>query len=204
MKEETVEDYNVQSNTIHGIPFKLGWSLSRIRASTKMLRHYCIDDIYEYDKAAEQVFKRTQQWNFQTNKPEGEVLDEYMWEEWTTKLEESRQFVFDTLLEFGLCEGEAYFLSIKMTVSTISKFRLKMFIEFGGKDNRKEFEKTALRNAINYLDGRFQMMKVSTEYLWSKEAADDTVTDFCKETAIETANILIEETGAILHAKLML
>ena len=65
-------------------------------------------------------------------------------------------------------------------------------------------EKTALRNAINYLDGRFQMMKVSTKYLWTKEAVDDMVADFCRETAIETANILAEETGAILHAKLML
>jgi len=169
-----------------------------------MLRKCWIDDIYEYVDAAEQVSRRTQQYNHKTNAFEGETLDQYMWEEWTSKLEESRQFVFDTLLEFGLCEGEAHFLSIKVVASSISKFRLKMFIEFGGAKNRKEFEKTALRNAINYLSGRFETMKVSTKYLWTKEAAEEIVTDFCKETAIETANILVEETGAILHAKLML
>ncbi len=190
---------------IDGIPYKFGWPLSRIRAQTKLIRKYWLDDIYEYAIVADQVVDRTEQYDLSTGKiTQGEILDQYMWEEWTSKLEESRQFVFESLLEFGLCEGEAHFLSIKMAVSTISKFRLKMFIEFGGANNKAEFQKTALRNAINYLDGRFQMIKVSDKYLWSKEAVDDIVADFCKAAAFETANILVEETGAILHAKLML
>jgi len=203
------DDTNIERNLIEeadrGIPYKLGWPLSRIRANTKLRRKCWIDDIYEYAIAADQVLERTEKYDLITGKTtEGEILDQYIWEEWTSKLEESRQFVFESLLEFGLCEGEAHFLSIKMMVSTISKFRVRMFVEFGGANNRKEFEKTALRNAINYLDGRFQTMTVSTKYLWSKEAADDIVADFCRAAAFETANILIEETGAILHAKLML
>lgn len=199
-----LDEIECKQESAHGIPFKTEWPLSRIRTTTKIIRNYWLDDLYDYDTASEQVFKRTQQWNFETGKPEGEALDQYMWEEWTDKLEESRIFTFETLIEFGLCEGEAHFLSIKTMSSTISKFRLKMFIEFGGQEGKEEFRRTALRNAINYLGGRFEMMKVSTKYLWTKEAAEDRVTDFCRETAIETANILIEETGAILHAKLML
>ncbi len=119
-------------------------------------------------------------------------------------LEESRQFVVQSFLDFGIKEAEAHFLSIKVAKSIISKFRLKMFIDFGGKEKKLDFQRTALRNAINFLYQRFEFMSVQKNYLWSIKAVDEKVTRFKKEVAMETAKLLVEETGAIFHAKLML
>lgn len=199
-----MKNYKSFGTEKNGVPFKEGWTLSRVAAYTKLNCGYWLDQVYDYKEAAQQVKGRTSYWNHQTSKMENQELDQYMWEEWTAKLEESRQYVFETLLEFGLEEGEAHFLSIKFVVSTINKFRLQMFIDFGGQESKQEFQRTGLRNAINHLSTRFERMKVKKTYMWSKEAADETVNEFYTEAAEETARLLVEETGAVIHAKLML
>lgn len=187
-----------------GIPFKEHWTIARVRAYTKLNCGFWIDDVYNYDVMNKEVIKRTSSYNLQLQKCDGQELDQYMWEEWTKVFEESRQFVQQSFIDFGISEAEAHFLSIRYAKSVISKFRLKMFIDFGGQDGKEEFQRTALRNAINYLYIRFDLMTVRAHYVWSVKAVDEKVSQFRKEAAVETAKLLVEETGAILHAKLVL
>ena len=196
------QEYN--QDMTFGIPFKEHWTIARVRAYTKLNCGFWIDDVYNYDELNKDVIKRTSSYNLNLQKYEAQELDQYMWEEWTNLFEESRLFVLQSFIDFGLSEAEAHFLSIRFAKSVISKFRLKMFIDFGGKEGKEEFQRTALRNAINYLYIRFDLMTVKAHYLWSVKAADEKVSRFRKEAAAETAKMLVEETGAILHAKLML
>lgn len=196
-------DYD-QNNMRYGIPLKEHWSIGRVRAYTRLECDFWIDDVYDYDVINNDVVLRTKSYNFQKREFEAQELDPFIWEEWTKVFEESRQFVIDSFMEFGISEAEAHFLSIKFAKSVISKFRLKMFIDFGGQDGKEEFQRTALRNAINCLYIRFDIMSVKSNYLWSVNAADEKVGQFRRDAAIETVNLLVEETGAILHAKLML
>ena len=147
---------------------------------------------------------RTRTYNTKAEEFEAQELDPFIWEEWTKLFEESRQFVLQSFMDFGISEAEENFLSIKFAKSVISKFRLRMFIDFGGQEGKEEFQRTALRNAINCLHLRFDLMSVRNKYLWSVKAADERVGQFRKKAAEETVRLLVEETGAILHAKLML
>ena len=190
-----------QLATDDGIPIRRGWKLDRIKAYTKLQCKFWLDDVYDYYAAAEDVKYMT---GDPFNNTGGQELDQFIWEEWTNTLEESRQFVFESFLSFGINEVEAHFLSIKFVLSTISKFRVKMFIEFGGEKGKEDFRRTALRNAVNFLARRFLQMRVSSKYLWSVEAVDERLGQFRKEAAAETARILVEDVGSVFHAKLTL
>ena len=189
-----------------GIPFQEGWSLDDIKKITRGRYEFWLDTVYDYKYINEQT-----KWILQSKKGyEGLALeqipdlDPFLWEEFTGKLEEARQFVFESYLAYGINKPESHFLSVKFAESTISKFRLQLFIEFGGKDTKRDFEATHLRNAINILWHRFLQMKVYDQYLFSKEAASEEMVEFRKQAAIETSRVIIEETGAILHAKLIM
>lgn len=196
------QDYN--QNMTYGIPFKEHWSIGRVKAYTKLNCGYWIDEVYDYNEAYKAVIKATKDYNTKIKEFESQELDQYIWEEWTKVFEESRQFVLQSLIDFGVSEAEAHFLSIRFAKNVISKFRLRMFIDFGGQENRKEFQRTALRNAVNFLWIRFDLMTVKANYLWSVKAVDEKVGQFRQEAAEETVKLLVEETGAIIHAKLML
>lgn len=187
-----------------GIPFREWWSIGRVRAYTRLHCELWIDNVYNYNDIYKEVALRTRTYNIKSREFETQELDPFIWEEWTKLFEESRQFVLESFMDFGINEAEAHFLSIKFAKSVISKFRLKMFIDFGGQEGKEEFQRTALRNAINCLHLRFELMSVRDKYLWSVKAADERVGQFRRAAAQETVNLLVEETGAILHAKLML
>ncbi len=189
-----------------GIPFQDGWSLDDVKKITRARYGIWIDDVYDYESINENT-----KFILETKKGYDGLggnqipdLDPFLWEEFTEKLEEARQFVFESYLDYGLNEPESHFLAIKFAEVTISKFRLQLFIQFGGKETKKDFEATHLRNAINCLWYRFKQMKVYDKYLFSKKAASEEMAEFRKQAAIETSKVIIEETGAILHAKLTL
>ncbi len=189
-----------------GIPFQEGWTLDDVEKITRARYEFWLDDVYDYD----QINGNTKFILLGKKGYEGLMedqvsdLDPFLWEEFTGKVEEARQFVFESYLAYGINEPESHFLAVKFAESVISKFRLQLFIEFGGKETKKEFEATHLRNAINVLWHRFKQMKVFDQYLFTKEAASEEMAEFRKQAAIETSRVIIEETGAILHAKLTL
>ena len=187
-----------------GIPFQEGWTLDDVKKITRGRYNFWLDDIYDYEFINEQT-----KWILQNKKGYDGLnlnqisdLDPFLWEEFTGKIEEARQFVFESYLAYGISDVESHFLAVKFAESVISKFRLQLFIDFGGKDTKKDFEATHLRNAINILWHRFKQMKVYDQYLFTKEAASSEMAEFRKQAAIETSRVIIEETGAILHAKL--
>jgi len=100
--QQKTELTNNQHSSDYGMPVKEGWDLNRIKAYTKLHCNVWFDDIYDYQKAAEDVKYKTGD-PFK-NYAGGQELDQHIWEEWTNKLEESRQFVFESLLDFGLSE----------------------------------------------------------------------------------------------------
>ena len=198
------DKFDIDSYYGEGIPFREGWGMKKVRLFTKVKCGYWFDNVYDFDEISMRVRHLLQNKAYQPGKPTKEVqeLDPFLWEEFTGKIEKARQFAYDTFREYGVNEPESHFLSIKFARRIISEFRLQLFIQFGGKETKKEFENTALRNAINMLDGRFMMMSVYDQYLFSKLAASPELADFRKAAALETAREIIEETGAILHAKL--
>jgi len=187
-----------------GVPYKKGWTLKKVHSFTYLHNDYNIKTIYNYNDIYLIVKDKTREYNLFNNEIKFQKLDEYIWEEWTKLLEKSRVFFVDSLIEYGINEIEAYFLSINFCISTISKFRLQMFIEFGGQQQKATYNKTAFRNAINTLYHRFKNIAVYDKYIWSVEAVDERITSFREAFAIETAKLLAEETGAIIHTKLTL
>lgn len=208
MKSKQKEDIEKALEAYHGpgVPYKNGWPMEKIRMLTKIKHGYWFDDIYSYENIKNIAERKTEHENIIHGKPleDSQELDEFLWNEFTSKLEESRQIFHDALIDFGVCEQEAHFLSVKFILSTISKFRLKMWMEFGKEDGRKDYVRTALRNAVNILYRKFEAIKVYDQYLFSKEAVQSEVVEFRKQAALETARLLAEEVGAVLHSKLTL
>ena len=143
---------------------KKGWSLRFIKVSTQEKYGFCLDNLYDYDifnkRCKNQLIK-----NLDIDDPETISLDEFMWETFTTYLEECRQLVFDTYKENGVNACESYFLSLKFLFSTLKKFRSKFYREL---DSREDYDKTPLKIAVNYLMFRVKSIMASEKYRFSR------------------------------------
>lgn len=184
-----------------GIPYKKGWTWAKTKLYTKEDRGYWFDNLYLFDDIKFESEEQAKYHSEQQQKNGYSELDETLWSEICGILEEHRQFAESTFQEFGLNQFESHFLAIRVTMSAISKFRLQMFIEFGGQHRKGDFRRTALRNAINILWRRLASMNVDQTYIWSTEAVQPCVGAFKDQLAHEVTRRLME-TGAIFFAKI--
>jgi len=169
-------------------------SLEQLTAITRNISGYDITDLYKYSK-----FKNVCRRGLKDDKSE---LDEFMWEDFTTYIENSRMMVYDTMIENGVNECESYFLSLKFLWSALRKFRGKFFT---GVNSRLEYDKMPLKIAINHLmHVRLKNIMATDSYKYSAKAANGSLGQFRKEAAWEVSRYLAEETGTIFHAKITL
>ena len=192
----TLDALSIDDNRM--IP-KKHWPLGFIHSHTHEQFGYCLDNLYDYD-----IFNNRCQNLLSRNQDVDKAsitLDKYMWETFTSYLEESRQLVFDTYREHGVTDCESYFLSLKFMWSTLKKFRGKFFREL---DSREDYDKTPLKISVNFLMSRVIRIMASDDYKFSKEAADGRLGKFRTDAAWEASRYLAEETGIIFHAKVTL
>lgn len=169
---------------------KKKWSLRTINTFTEEKLGFTIINLYSYD-VHNTVCKR--------KLPDSGELDEYMWDELVSYIEQSRKLIYDTCRENNVNVCESYFLSLKFVWSTLKKFRSKFFREL---DNREDYDKTMLKIAINHLMYmRLAPMMADKTFKFSAKAADGRLGKFRTDAAWEVARYLAEETGAIFHAK---
>jgi len=189
-------DFFAEINLETGITPKRNWSLKLVDYFTYDKMGFTIADLYNYD-IHNSICK-----NKLSNNGESIILDEYMWDEFTSYLEESRILVYDTYREHGVNECESYFLSLKFVWSTLKKFRSKFFKEL---DSREDYDKTPLKIAVNHLmHKRLAYIMASKDYKFSAKAANSKLGQFKTNAAWEAAKYLAEETGVIFHAKVTL
>ena len=191
-----------------------GWTLKRVKLATRALHGYTIDGIYDYE-TLNQYYEQNREvrnhYRFVEDHREMTDFDEAMWDEFVSTFEEARQFIEQTCKDEGVNEVESYFLSIKWSVSTLKKFRNKLFKNivgnaknsYGGLD-RTEYDQLALKEVLNMLIKRFENISMPKEHRWSKEASNGELSQFRKEASWDIARELAEDTGVILHAKLTL
>lgn len=189
-----------------GISFEENWPVSAINEITQLTCGHNINNVYNFKIIKEFAYQNTEEVLGDLNDDRSSVseLDEFLWNEVVGVLEESRTHIFETLKVYNLSEGEAYFQSIKFIMIVFKHLRISMWLEFGGKESEKDYQKTALRNAIIGLGRRFDVMQVKDSYLYSLTAINEDILSFLKSCAKETARILIEEKGVAVYAKLTL
>lgn len=192
-----------------GIECNRNWSVKRYRTAAKADHDLWLDNIYDYNSIFERVKERQENkmndMFFGAVREEVPVdLDPYLWDEFTTTLENYRQMIEETCKDYGVNEFESMLLSLKFAWSTLKKFRNQMWREFNASDDRTDYNSLPLKEAIGLLIVRFERIMASETYLFSKEAADGRLGAFRKSAAYEAAQLLEEETGAIMHAKITL
>lgn len=192
-----------------------GWDIKRVKLATISFCGYWIDEVYNYNSINNAYSNikqiRKSQGYYNKDLKELPVFDPYMWEEFVETLESGRKFIEKACIDEGINEVESHFLSIKWTINTVTKFRNKFFKsinnetdEFGLID-RKNYDNTALKEVVNILITRLKKIEMPEDYIWSKEVATNgQLSQFKKEASWEIARELAEDTGVILHAKLML
>lgn len=196
------------------ISFNPKWNMKRVKIATVARAGVWIDKVYNYNLINDQFLlikqRRENSWAmWNNNQNEMTDLDPDVWDEIVNTLEPARQFVYDTCREFGVSEFESHFLSINWTINTIKKFRNKFFKAIADEKefreyDRTQYDRTALKEAINILLTYFRLMAIDENYIWSKEAVNGHLSQFKKEASWDIARELAEDTSAILHTKLML
>lgn len=182
---------------------KQKWTMPMINTISQKMFGYCIEDLYDYETFNGRCVLRLSSIGPADSPKE---LDQYMWEEFTEYLEESRLFVFNTYVEEGVSECESYFQSLKFLYSVLKKFRGKFYKEFEGENkSREDYDAAPLKTAINYLmHHRLKRIMAPDSYKYSTAAASDQLGNFKTDCAWACAEHLAEETGVIFHAKVTL
>lgn len=199
-----------------GIACDNTWTIKRYRTVCKAQNNgLWINNVYDYNTMMNYVSSKQinkidfpiLNINLSINDTEKDIptdVDEFLWSEISRILEDSRQFIEKSCRQYGINELESLLLSLKFCWSVIKKFRNMLWRGLHADTNMNDYVNSPLREALTYLITRFEMMMPSEDYIFSKNAVDEKLSSFRKEAAFETASMLEEETGAILHAKLML
>lgn len=178
------------------LKLKQKWTMPMINTISRKMFGYCIEELYDYG-----IFKN----RCLTKLPGADELDEYMWTEFAEYLEETRMFIFNTYMEEGVSECEAYFQSLKFVYSVLKKFRGKFYKEMeGDNENRDDYDATPLKTSVNYLMYRVRHIMAPHAYKFSMAAANERLGNFRTDCAWACAEHLAEETGIIFHAKVTL
>jgi len=173
---------------------KQKWTMPMINVISNKMFGYCVEELYTYDIFKKRCLEKLPD-------PDSNELDEYMWAEFVEYLEESRLFIFNTYMEEGVSECEAYFQSLKFLFSVLKKFRGKFYKEL---NNREDYNATPLRTSVNYLMYRVRHIMAPSAYKFSMAAANEQLGNFRTDCAWVCAEHLAEETGIIFHAKVTL
>lgn len=208
----------IRNNRVHeGILCEASWSVKRYRTVCKAQNNgLWISNVYDYNNMMNYVTAKQDQkltnviFNINFNHPNDNddqdapiEIDEFLWNEVCQILEDSRQFIEESCRQYGVNELESLLLSLKFCWSVIKKFRNMLWKGLHAEENPNDYIMSPLREGLSYLINRFDSMMPSDEYIFSKNAVDEKLSTFRKEAAYETA-IMLEETGAILHSKLIL
>lgn len=196
--ERSIKDLYFREN---GIPYESSWDMKRVRAATKLICGFWIDKIDSYEIINKQLQENTR---FDEQKIE---LQEWEWEQFTDPFNEGRDVVYDSLLDYGLCEPEAHFLRVKWCLSTIKKFFVLLHKEISGKkrgtpgakEPNRVFMNTKIRQSVEILEYRYRDIAVKEKYVWSKKATETSA--FRKQASFVTAQEIID-SGIALTAKL--
>lgn len=197
-----------------------GWDYVRVRRATKAKFGYWTDTIYNTKQIADHIHREREMQDSLmsslhrhgadngTQRPISE-FDTNIWDSLMVILEGGRQFVFDTCIEYGVSEVESHFLSIRWARSTLKKFRgilYRAFVNTSGSDEnldeREEYNSTSLRTALYVQITKFDRIEAPDNFEWSSEGSSTST--FRKEAGKHIAQKMADETGAIMHAKLVL